>query len=765
MNKFNVKSLLAVLLTLAMVISIVPMFAVSAEDATLSYVKVTQAPADWSGEYLIVYEDGENTRVLNGGLTKIDAEGNYIKVAAVDGVIEANDTTNAAKFTVEKYNNGYSIKSASGYYMGNTSDQNKIVTNQSTKYENTLTLKDDGTVDVVSAGSHLRSNIAATNGNRFRYYKSATYTGQQAICLYKLEAVGADTPDTPDPCTHATTEIVGKVEATETTEGYTGDTKCTACGEIIATGEKTPVIVPETPADKVTATVVTDIASLKVGDKIVVLNIDGTHALGAHNSGNYRNAIDCAAADGSVSVSADMSIVTLEAGASAGTFALKTDEGYLCFSGSSNKVFVQANVDASASWTLTMSDNAVKIQNVNTPERYLQYNGNANQWRFACYKGTQNDVVFYVVASSDTPDTPACTHTNTEIVGAKDATETEKGYTGDTVCKDCGETVATGKDIPVIVNDPAADSTLSVKDAIALGASKEHNTYTAGKYYVVGEITEVYNTTYGNMKIKDAEGNILTVYGTYSADGSTRYDAMAVKPVAGDTVKVYGIIGQYNGTAQMKNGWIIEHTVPSTPDTTEPETNLPTTEPEAPESNVITAPVAGVPYKFGMVQGNLNKTYYLKGGMDGYYMATTENIDEAIDLFLEETNGGYYLYTMVDGVKTYINMVVSGTHVNGAYEATASTVYKWSAEKNTLMAEVNGADYWFGTRNDKEYTTAGPCAVSYNGFFCQFYPSSTVIAPDTDEPAKTGDATVMLVAIALIAGAALVVGTRKRRFN
>ena len=108
--------------------------------------------------------------------------------------------------------------------------------------------------------------------------------------------------------------------------------------------------------------------------------------------------------------------------------------------------------------------------------------------------------------------------------------------------------------------DPAADSTLSVKDAIALGASKESNVYTAGKYYVVGEITEIYNEQYGNMKIKDAEGNILTVYGTWSADGNTRFDALEKKPAVGDTIKVYGIIGQYNGTPQMKNGWIIEIT-------------------------------------------------------------------------------------------------------------------------------------------------------------------------------------------------------------
>ena len=111
---------------------------------------------------------------------------------------------------------------------------------------------------------------------------------------------------------------------------------------------------------------------------------------------------------------------------------------------------------------------------------------------------------------------------------------------------------------PVKPTDPAADSKLSIKDALTLGAAKEHNIYTEGKYYVTGVITEISNETYGNMKIADAEGNVLTVYGTFDADGTNRFDAMATKPVVGDTITVYGIIGQYNGTPQLKNGWIVK---------------------------------------------------------------------------------------------------------------------------------------------------------------------------------------------------------------
>ncbi len=105
---------------------------------------------------------------------------------------------------------------------------------------------------------------------------------------------------------------------------------------------------------------------------------------------------------------------------------------------------------------------------------------------------------------------------------------------------------------------PDADSTLTIAQILDLAKDMTHNVYSEGKYYVVGEITEIYNEQYGNMKIKDADGNILTIYGTYSADGSDRFDAMANKPAVGDTVKIYGVIGQYNDTPQVKNGWIVE---------------------------------------------------------------------------------------------------------------------------------------------------------------------------------------------------------------
>ena len=273
-----------------------------------------------------------------------------------------------------------------------------------------------------------------------------------------------------------------------------------------------------------------------------------------------------------------------------------------------------------------------------------------------------------------------------------------------------------------VSNNPEANSVLTIAQAIELGKTKTKDQYTTGKYYVTGVITSITSDVYGNMMISDGTNEIL-VYGTFDATGANRFDKMANQPKVGDTVTVYGVVGMYND-AQLKNAWITKIVSGEGGDQGGDQGG----ENPAYVYTVVDAPVAGTAYKFGMVQANVqNKVFYLAGGMaQTYYLATTEEGAAGIDVYLETTDGGYYLYTMVGETKTYINMVVSGTHVNGAYEATASTVYTYDAESKTIIASVTvgdaePADYWFGTRNDKTYTTVGPCATSYEGFYCQFY--------------------------------------------
>ena len=118
------------------------------------------------------------------------------------------------------------------------------------------------------------------------------------------------------------------------------------------------------------------------------------------------------------------------------------------------------------------------------------------------------------------------------------------GYEADYQCDTCSGIIA-----------PEADSVLTIEQALTLGALYEKNTYTAGKYYVTGVITEIKDAYYGNMYIEDAEGNSIYVYGVNK--NGDKYNFIADKPVIGDTVTLYGVIGYYSAP-QMSTTELVE---------------------------------------------------------------------------------------------------------------------------------------------------------------------------------------------------------------
>lgn len=144
-----------------------------------SYVKVTQAPADWSGTYLIVYENGSNAYVFKSS----DTTSNYLSTTITNDTIAPDENVDALAVTIAPMAGGYSILTPNGYIYG-TNSSNKLNFNKTSAQVNTLAFE-NGTVKITSNTSVLRYN--ATSGQtRFRYFKSDTYTSQKAVCLYKL---------------------------------------------------------------------------------------------------------------------------------------------------------------------------------------------------------------------------------------------------------------------------------------------------------------------------------------------------------------------------------------------------------------------------------------------------------------------------------------------------------------------------------------------------------------------------------------------------
>ena len=97
--------------------------------------------------------------------------------------------------------------------------------------------------------------------------------------------------------------------------------------------------------------------------------------------------------------------------------------------------------------------------------------------------------------------------------------------------------------------------TITIAEALELCG--ESGNITTERYYIRAIVQSITNPQYGSMVIKDETGSI-SVYGTYSADGSLTYAEMAEKPYKGDEVLLHCILQNYNGTKEVKNARLIE---------------------------------------------------------------------------------------------------------------------------------------------------------------------------------------------------------------
>ena len=88
-----------------------------------TWTKVTTAPDDWSGDYLIVYEDGNVA--FDGSRKTLDAVSNIQSVTITNNQITTKDDFDFS-FTIKATDGGYTIKSASGYYIGRKKNDNGL---------------------------------------------------------------------------------------------------------------------------------------------------------------------------------------------------------------------------------------------------------------------------------------------------------------------------------------------------------------------------------------------------------------------------------------------------------------------------------------------------------------------------------------------------------------------------------------------------------------------------------------------------------------
>lgn len=266
------------------------------------------------------------------------------------------------------------------------------------------------------------------------------------------------------------------------------------------------------------------------------------------------------------------------------------------------------------------------------------------------------------------------------------------------------------------------------------------------KYTLTGVITEIptaWSDSYGNITVvivvNDMTDKPIECF-RLKGDGAS---TLAV----GDTITVTGEIvnyATYNDDDSLKFTKV-EFNAGCTLDSGNgsggdgDNTDQPSDTPSTPTEGLnAQAPVVGTAYKFGFLQGNKNQIYYLTGVLSGFFMASTETYADGADFYVEETEGGYHLYCMVDGAKKYVNAKsVIGTdgktHINGLFEDAASSVYTYDETLKTLVTAIDGTNYIFGTSNDEKYTALGPMKADSGCFHAVLVTEAGTVPTTPDE--------------------------------
>lgn len=179
---------------------------------------------------------------------------------------------------------------------------------------------------------------------------------------------------------------------------------------------------------------VTDINDLNASDKIIIVAANSSVALSTtQNSNNRKQVAIVKNEDGTVTINANVQIITLEVGKKGNTFAFNVGEsGYLyAASDSSNNLKTEKTLSNNSSWLITIDENGVatiKAQGENT-HNWLKYNSSSSL--FSCYLSGQQDIAIYKLSEIE------------EIVEAHDCKDFAFGATceDNAICSTCSNVI------------------------------------------------------------------------------------------------------------------------------------------------------------------------------------------------------------------------------------------------------------------------------------------------------------------------------------
>ncbi len=185
---------------------------------------------------------------------------------------------------------------------------------------------------------------------------------------------------------------------------YGADGKCTLCGE-----------------SKKNYRLVTDVAQLKEGSKIIIVGTNGsTYTFSTEGDSNFRAAA-IKIVDNSVSLGNDLTYIEFTVGVVNGKYTFGYSVGgntkYLyAASSSANQLKGKTEIDGNGQWTITINEGNTLIRAVDSSNRNVMQFNAANGGLFACYaSASQNPVSIYMLEKPEAAKQFTVTETVTAV--------------------------------------------------------------------------------------------------------------------------------------------------------------------------------------------------------------------------------------------------------------------------------------------------------------------------------------------------------------
>ena len=393
-----------------------------------TYKKISSIEELTDGEYVIAYENMAMENKANGSRIAATA------INVTDNAIISPDASIIWEITTTA--NGMSINNNGTYVVGVNSNNASLSSNFEEK-----TCEWNFSVE--------KDNFRATNvqySNRFLQYNSSSKwfacyqsnSNQKDLTLYKLEETGKSNPElTFSGITGDITKMLadGSYSSKATTKSdativYSSSNQEVATidqqGTVTLLAGGTTVIkaeVAETAtfnASFIEYTLkVTDPAALKTfvkvtndavteGKYIIVYqandDANSVMALNTTNAGKFFGNTEIDLTENKI-VTDDKTVmwdITLE---SDDHYSISNGNIFVGFKGNNNEAYIYNDYTiGECGWNFIYDENnkVFKIQNAGVNTRYLQFNANNNQYRFACYTGSQKHLTLYKQEDSRT---------------------------------------------------------------------------------------------------------------------------------------------------------------------------------------------------------------------------------------------------------------------------------------------------------------------------------------------------------------------------